>query len=96
MGKGVMLLIGAGQIGMAIARRMGYGMKIIVGDKRKENAEVIAKILSEAGFDTVAVETDIASRESIQSMIACGHMYLCNKWYRNGYDRWRYSQQNET
>ena len=75
MGKGVMLLTGAGQIGMAIARRMGYGMKIIVGDKRKENAEVIAKILSEAGFDTVAVETDIASRESIQSMIACGQEY---------------------
>ena len=75
MEKGVMLLTGAGQIGMAIARRMGYGMKIIVGDKRKENAEVIAKILSEAGFDAVAVETDIASRESIQSMIACGREY---------------------
>lgn len=30
--KEVMLWAGAGQIGMAIARRMGYGMKIIVGD----------------------------------------------------------------
>ena len=28
-----MLLIGAGQIGMAIARRMGYGKKIVVGDR---------------------------------------------------------------
>lgn len=34
MRKDVMLLTGAGQIGMAIARRMGYGMKIIIGDKR--------------------------------------------------------------
>ena len=31
--KNVMILTGAGQIGMAIARRMGTGMKIIVGDK---------------------------------------------------------------
>ena len=32
--KNVMLLAGAGQIGMAIARRMGAGMKIVVGDKK--------------------------------------------------------------
>ena len=38
MKKNVMLWVGAGQIGMAIARRMGYGMKIIVGDKKLENA----------------------------------------------------------
>ena len=37
--KNVMLLSGAGQIGMAIARRMGYGMKIIIGDIKIENAE---------------------------------------------------------
>ena len=38
MKKDVMILAGAGQIGMAIARRMGYGKKIIVGDKKAENA----------------------------------------------------------
>ena len=36
--KNVMILTGAGQIGMAIARRMGYGMKIVIGDKKPENA----------------------------------------------------------
>ena len=75
MKKDVMLLTGAGQIGMAIARRMGYGMKIIVGDKRRENAEVIAKILNEAGFDALAVETDISLRGSILNMIACAQEY---------------------
>ena len=75
MKKDVMLLTGAGQIGMAIARRMGYGMKIIVGDKRRENADAIAKILNEAGFDATAVETDISSRESIKALIACGQEY---------------------
>lgn len=36
--KDVMILTGAGQIGMAIARRLGYGMKIVIGDRRKANA----------------------------------------------------------
>lgn len=46
--KDVMILTGAGQIGMAIARRMGYGMKIVVGDKKLENAQAIAKIMNDA------------------------------------------------
>ena len=46
MGKDVMILTGAGQIGMAIARRMGYGMKIVVGDKNKANAEAIARTMN--------------------------------------------------
>jgi saccharopine dehydrogenase-like NADP-dependent oxidoreductase len=41
----VMILTGAGQIGMAIARRMGYGMKIVIGDKSKANADAIAKTM---------------------------------------------------
>lgn len=73
--KNVMLLTGAGQIGMAIARRMGVGMKIIVGDKSIKNAQNIAKILNEAGFDADAVETDISSRESIKSLISAGQKY---------------------
>ena len=48
-----MILTGAGQIGMAIARRMGYGKKIVVGDKKRENAEEIARVMNNAGFDVV-------------------------------------------
>lgn len=65
-----MILTGAGQIGMAIARRMGYGMKIVIGDKNKANAEAIAKTMNKAGFDTVPVEMDLSSRASILNMIA--------------------------
>lgn len=67
--KNVMILTGAGQIGMAIARRMGYGMKIVVGDKKMENAQAIAKIMNEAGFDAEPVEMDLSSRESILNLI---------------------------
>lgn len=73
--KKVMLLVGAGQIGMAIARRVGTGMKIIVGDKKTENTENIAAILNNAGFDAFPVETDLSDRASIQSMIAKGQEY---------------------
>lgn len=41
-----MILTGAGQIGMAIARRMGYGMKVIIGDKKIENANAICDVMN--------------------------------------------------
>ena len=68
--KDVMLWAGAGQIGMAIARRMGAGMKIIVGDKLLKNARNIAQIMNEAGFDVVPVEMDLSDRGSIRALIA--------------------------
>jgi NAD(P)-dependent dehydrogenase (short-subunit alcohol dehydrogenase family) len=67
--KDVILWTGAGQIGMAIARRIGYGKKIIVGDKNVENANIIAKTMNDAGFDVEAYECDISSRESILNLI---------------------------
>jgi NAD(P)-dependent dehydrogenase (short-subunit alcohol dehydrogenase family) len=73
--KEVVLWTGAGQIGMAIARRIGFGKKIIVGDKNLDNAKAITKIMKEAGFDGVPVETDISSRESILNLIAEGQKY---------------------
>ncbi|WP_176585614.1 SDR family oxidoreductase [Priestia megaterium] len=73
--KEVVLWTGAGQIGMAIARRIGFGKKIIIGDKNLDNAKAITKIMKEAGFDVVPFETDISSRESILNMIAEGQKY---------------------
>ena len=69
MKNNVMILTGAGQIGMAIARRMGYGMKIVIGDKLKDNADAIADIMNKAGFDAVPVVMDLSSRKSVLSMI---------------------------
>ena len=75
MKKDVMILTGAGQIGMAIARRMGYGKKIVIGDKKPENAQTIAKIMNDAGFDVEAVEMDLSSRESVKNLIAKAQGY---------------------
>lgn len=75
MSKEVMILTGAGQIGMAIARRVGYGMKIVVGDKDKGNADNICATMNNAGFDTVPFLMDLSSRESIHALIAEARQY---------------------
>ena len=67
--KDVVLLTGAGQIEMAIARRIGYGKKIVVGDKKIENAGAVCKIMTDAGFDCAPFAADISSRESIRGII---------------------------
>ncbi|MCH5258396.1 MAG: SDR family oxidoreductase [Lachnospiraceae bacterium] len=73
--KEVMIVTGAGQLSMAIARRVGFGMKIVLCDKKKENADVIAKIMNDAGFDVVPMEMDLSCRESILNLIAEAQKY---------------------
>ena len=70
MKKDIMIVTGAGQISMAIARRVGHGKKIILGDKNTENAKTISQIMNNAGFDVEPVTMDLSSKESIHSLIA--------------------------
>ena len=69
MKRKVVVLIGAGSIGQAIVRRIGAGKHIVLADKRLEAAQTAAKTLEDAGFETSAVAADLASRESILSLI---------------------------
>ncbi|MFR2723483.1 MAG: SDR family oxidoreductase [Thomasclavelia ramosa] len=75
MNKEVMIVTGAGQISMAIARRLGYGKKIIIGDKNIDNANRITKIMNDAGFDVIPVKMDLSSRKSILKMIKVAQNY---------------------
>ena len=85
MKKDVMLVIGAGQIGMAIARRVGIGMaiarrvgfgkKIILGDKNIDNARTVAKIMNDAGYDVEPFEMDLSSRKFVLAIIAKAQEY---------------------
>ena len=78
--KNVMILTGAGQIGMAIARRMGAGMKVVIGDKSPQHAASVAETMNRAGFDAVPVEMDLSSRDSILALIdtarSCGEISM--------------------
>ena len=84
MKKDVMIVTGAGQISMAIARRTGFGKKIILGDKNMDNCESIAKIMNDAGYDVEPFEMDLSSRESIKAMIVKAQEYGEIKYMING------------
>jgi NAD(P)-dependent dehydrogenase (short-subunit alcohol dehydrogenase family) len=64
----VTVLIGAGSIGLAIARRVGTGGHVLVADLRQENADAAAKTLIEAGFDTSPAVVDVGSRASVHAL----------------------------
>ena len=84
MKKDVMLVTGAGQISMAIARRTGFGKKIVLGDKKIENAKTIASIMTAAGYDVEPFEMDLASRDSIKAIITKALEYGELKYLING------------
>lgn len=67
--KDSIIWMGAGQIGLAIIRRIGTGKKIIIGDKNYRNSLTAAEILNNAGFDTLPMEADLSSRDSILTVI---------------------------
>lgn len=67
--KNILVLTSAGQIGLAIARRIGTGMKIVVSDNSASNAASAALLLNNAGFDAVELSCDISSKESVAELI---------------------------
>ena len=84
MRKDIMMVVGAGQISMAIARRCGFGKKIILGDRNMTNCNHIAQIMANAGFDVVPFEMDLSSRESILRMIDKASEYGEIRYLING------------
>ena len=64
----VTVLVGAGSIGLAIARRVSAGKHILVADVKNENAESAAAGLSNAGFEVSTAIVDISARESVKSL----------------------------
>lgn len=67
--KSVMVVTGPGQIGQAIARRVGMGKHILLADMRRENAEAAAKVLGNAGYETSVATVDVSSRQAVSALI---------------------------
>jgi len=65
----VNVVIGAGSIGQAIARRVSVGKHVVLADVREQNAAAAAKALSDAGYEVSTAVVDISSRESIQALV---------------------------
>ena len=66
--KSVVVLIGSGLIGVAIARRVSSGKHILLADLRKENAEAAATVLSNAGFEVTTTTVDVSSRDQVKRL----------------------------
>jgi NAD(P)-dependent dehydrogenase (short-subunit alcohol dehydrogenase family) len=64
----VIVVIGAGSIGQAIARRVSAGKHVLLADLRQENSDAAAKVLSDAGFEVSTATVDVSSRESVHAL----------------------------
>ena len=68
-GKDVVVLIGPGQIGQAIARRVGVGKHVVLADLRLDNANAAAEVMSNAGYDVSVTTVEVSSRETVQALV---------------------------
>jgi NAD(P)-dependent dehydrogenase (short-subunit alcohol dehydrogenase family) len=67
--KNVIVVIGAGQIGQAIARRVGIGKHILLADRRPDNANAAAEVLGNAGYEVSVATVDASSRGSVHTLV---------------------------
>lgn len=67
--KNVVVVIGAGSIGQAIARRVSAGKHVLLADLKKENADAAAKVLLDAGFKVTTAVVDVSSRASVHALV---------------------------
>src|SRR5579872_5502519 len=67
--KNVIVVVGAGSIGQAIARRVSAGKHVLLADLRRENADAAARVLSDAGFDVSTAAVDVSSRASVHALV---------------------------
>jgi NAD(P)-dependent dehydrogenase (short-subunit alcohol dehydrogenase family) len=65
----VTVVIGAGSIGQAIARRVSAGKQVLLADLRQGNADAAAEVLRNAGFEVSTAAVDVSLRESLQALV---------------------------
>ena len=66
----LIVIIGPGQIGQAIARRVSSGKRVLLADLRRESAQAAADVMAGAGFDVSVATVDVASRASVEALVA--------------------------
>src|SRR5271165_6634680 len=70
MSQEVVVVIGAGGIGMAIARRQGFGKHILLADFNEKLLESAAKELELASYKVSTLKVDVSSRASVRALAA--------------------------
>src|SRR5437762_9740397 len=67
--RDVIVVLGAGQIGQAIARRVGVGKHVVLADMRPDNANAAAEVLGDAGYDVSVATVDASSRAAVDALV---------------------------
>jgi NAD(P)-dependent dehydrogenase (short-subunit alcohol dehydrogenase family) len=67
--KNVVVVIGAGSIGQAVARRVSAGKHVLLADLRDDNVVAAARTLSDAGYDVSTAAVDVTSRASVRALV---------------------------
>lgn len=65
----VVVVVGPGQIGQAIVRRVGAGKHVVLADVRLEQADAAAVVFRDAGFEATTAAVDVSSRESVHALV---------------------------
>lgn len=65
----VVVLMGSGSIGEAIARRVSSGRRLLLADYNETNLNNVQQRLQEAGFVVETIKADLSSRDSIKAVI---------------------------
>jgi NAD(P)-dependent dehydrogenase (short-subunit alcohol dehydrogenase family) len=67
--ENVVVVIGAGQIGQAIARRVGIGKHVVLADRSEANANAAAEVMTNAGYQVSVATVDVSSRETVHALV---------------------------
>jgi len=65
----VIVVIGPGSIGQAIARRVSAGKHVLLAGLRQVNADAAAEVLNNAGFEVGPATVDVSSRELVHALV---------------------------
>ena len=65
----VIVVIGAGQIGQAIARRVGVGKRVLLADRSEANANAAAEVMGNAGYEVRVATVDVSSRQAVHALV---------------------------
>ena len=68
--ENAVVVMGAGQIGQVIARRVGVGKHVVLADRNEANANAAAEVMANAGYQVSIATVDVSSREAVRALVS--------------------------